>query len=227
MRSLIIGKGEVGKALFKVLKKHYPTFIRDKKDLKIDNIEIIHICFPYSKNFIKDVKKYQKEYKPKYIIIHSTVPVGTSRKLNAYHSPVRGVHPNLEKGIKTFVKYLAPDNKELKRYFKKAGIKVKTFNKQETTELAKILDTTYYGWNIVFCKEVKRICDKYGLNFNDVYTEFNKTYNEGYIKLGKKNVVRPVLKPVKGKIGGHCIIQNCLLLKDKITELILSFNKKY
>lgn len=227
MRSLIIGKGEVGKALFKVLKKHYPTFIRDKKDLKIDNIEIIHICFPYSKSFIKDVKKYQKEYKPKYTIIHSTVPVGTSRKLKAYHSPVRGVHPNLEKGIKTFVKYLAPDNKELKRYFKKAGIKVKTFNKQETTELAKILDTTYYGWNIVFCKEVKRICDKYGLNFNDVYTEFNKTYNEGYIKLGKKNVVRPVLKPIEGKIGGHCIIQNCFLLKDKITKLILNFNKRY
>lgn len=227
MRSLIIGKGEVGKALFKVLKKHYPTFIRDKKDLKIDNIEIIHICFPYSKSFIKDVKKYQKEYKPKYTIIHSTVPVGTSRKLKAYHSPVRGVHPNLEKGIKTFVKYLAPDNKELKRYFKKAGIKVKTFNKQETTELAKILDTTYYGWNIVFCKEVKRICDKYGLNFDDVYTEFNKTYNEGYTKLGKKNVVRPVLKPVKGKIKGHCVINNCLLLKDKITEIILNFNKKY
>ncbi|MDD5689914.1 MAG: hypothetical protein PHQ76_06565 [Caldisericia bacterium] len=227
MKSLIIGKGEVGSALFKVLKKHYPTFIRDKKDLKVDNIEVIHICFPYSKNFIKDVKKYQKEYKPKYTIIHSTVPVGTSRKLKAYHSPVRGVHPNLEKGIKTFVKYLAPDNKELKRYFKKAGIKVKTFNKQETTELAKILDTTYYGWNIVFCKEVKRICDKYGLNFNDVYTEFNKTYNEGYIKLGKKNVVRPVLKPIEGKIGGHCIIQNCFLLKDKITKLILNFNKRY
>ena len=107
MNSLIIGKGEVGTALWKILRKKYSTYITDKTDKQLD-IEIIHICFPYSKNFIKEVKRYRELFEPLYIVIHSTVPVGTSFECGAYHSPIRGVHPNLEEGIRTFVKYLAP-----------------------------------------------------------------------------------------------------------------------
>lgn len=230
-KTLIIGKGEVGNALFKVLSKTYHNiYIKDVEDLKINDVDLLHICYPYSKKFIKITENYIKQYNPKYTIIHSTVKVGTTRKLgkNVWHSPIRGIHPNIDSGILTFPKYLGGKyNKKLIKYFKNAKIEVQHTLNPETTELGKLLDTTYYGWNIIFCKETKRICKKYNADFDIVYTKMNDSYNRGYKILGKPNVSRPILIPIDGKIGGHCVINNCYLLKDKITKTILDFNKKY
>jgi len=200
MRSIIIGKGEVGTALSKVL---------GKDDLEP---EIIHICFPYSDDFISEVQRYQKLYKPRYTVIHSTVPVGTTTRCKAYHSPIRGVHPHLEEGIRTFVKYLAPKNEELKEYFEKAGIKIKLIDKPENTEALKLWSTTQYGRLIELEKEIHKYCKDNNLDFDIVYTGANRTYNKGYEKLGMEHVRRPILKHVEGKIGGHCILQNYKLL---------------
>ncbi|NMB92554.1 MAG: hypothetical protein GYA31_02970 [Parcubacteria group bacterium] len=227
---LIIGKGEIGKALYNILKPYYKVYIRDKDDDLNGTFDVLHICYPPIKNFINITKSYIKKYNPKLVILHSTVPVGYAKKVGAIavHSPIRGKHPHLEKGIKTFVKYFGgPKAKEAAKYFSQIGIKTKIMTNSETTELLKILDTTYYGWNIVFAKEVKRICDKLKLDFNEVYTIPNQDYNEGYIKLKMPHVVRPVLKPMEGKIGGHCIIPNLYLLKDWLTDIIKERNKKY
>lgn len=229
-KHLIIGAGEVGKSLHRVLKQYYEVSLYDRKDSFKGYFAVLHICYPTSKNFIKITKKYAARYKPKLIIIHSTVPVGTTAKISpsTVHSPIRGTHPHLEKGIKTFVKYFGGKKAgQAAKIFSNIEIKTKTFKKPETTELLKILDTTYYAWNIVFCKEVKRICDKLKLDFDEVYIIANSDYNEGYKKLGKPNVIRPVLKPIPGKIGGHCIIPNCDLLKDWLTDTIKKRNKKY
>lgn len=229
-KHLIIGRGEIGSALFNVLKKYCDISIRDKEgDLKGD-FDILHICYPPVKNFINITKNYIKEYNPKLVIIHSTIPIGTTQKISSFaaHSPVRGVHPCLEDGIKRFVKYFGGEKaKEAARYFSKIGIKTKVFADSKTTELLKILDTTYYGWNIVFAKEVKRICDELNLNFEEVYTIANQDYNEGYKKMGMNHVIRPILKPIKGKIRGHCIVPNADLLKDWLTDVIKKRNKKY
>jgi len=234
MKSLIIGNGEIGKGLFQVLEPVYPAIrirglepLPEGKNGEILNFEFLHICFPYSKNFIEEVEKYQDRYLPEHTIIHSTVPVGTSRKCSASHSPIRGQHPNMAESIKTFVKYLGGANEEIKKYFENAGIKIKVFNKSETTELLKILSTTYYAWNIVFCKEVLRICEDLNLDFDEVYTFPNNTYNDGYKKLGKRSVRRPILEPRPGPIKGHCLMQNCELLEDVITKTIIEFNKRY
>ena len=79
-------------------------------------------------------------------------------------------------------------------------------------ELAKLLDTTYYGYNILFAKYVNEMCQENDLDFDNVYTKPNKTYNSGYTELGKTNVIRPVLTPPDGEIGGHCVTQNFKLL---------------
>lgn len=229
-KHLIIGKGEVGSSLFNILKSYYQVFIRDKDDEFSDQFEVIHICYPNGKNFVKITKDYIEKYQPKIAIIHSTIPVGTTKKISeiAVHSPIRGLHPNLEKGVKTFVKYFSGQKaKEAAKFFSDIGIKTKIFKKSETTELLKILDTTYYGWNIVFCKEIKRICDNLNLDFGEVYTIANQDYNWGYKKLGKENVIRPVLKAAPGKIGGHCVVQNCDLLDDWLTKTIKERNKSY
>jgi hypothetical protein len=231
-RHLIIGAGEVGKALYSVLKSRYEVYIRDKVDDHnlSGRFEVLHIAYPGAKDFVFKTKRYIKKYRPNLVIVHSTVAVGTTKKIASFavHSPIRGVHPHLAEGIKTFVKYFGGKRaKTAAKIFSSIGIKTKIFQKPETTELLKILDTTYYGWNIVFCKEVKRICDKLKLNFDEVYTIANEDYNEGYKKLGKVNVVRPVLKPMPGKIGGHCVIPNCDLLDDWLTKTIKSRNRRY
>ena len=217
MKSLIIGSGEVGKALHKVLggeiiDKEFVIAYSGDVPPEPKQYDIIHICFPYSDDFIKEVKRYQKRYKPLYTVIHSTVPIGTSKHCKAHHSPIRGVHPHLEEGLKTFVKYLAPKSEELKEYFEKAGIKIKLIDKPENTEAGKLWSTTQYGRLIELEKEIYKYCEEKNLDFDIVYTEFNKTYNKGYEKLGMGYVRRPILKHMPGEIGGHCIMNNLTLL---------------
>ena len=230
MKSLIIGAGEVGTALYKVLKGTYPTVIMDRKPVKMQNFDVMHICFPYSDSFVQDVRAYQVIYAPKYTVIHSTVPVGTTKEVNeffqhfeynpTFFSPIRGVHPYLAKSIKTFVKYLSPPNRELKHYFEKCGIKVKEVKNPDNLEALKVWCTTQYGLNIILEKEIYRWCQEKKLDFDIIYTESNKTYNEGYRKLSMPKYSRYVLKHMKGGIGGHCVLPNLEFIKSPITKFI-------
>ena len=221
----IAGMGEVGRALYNILKDHYPIVTFDKEQNPVvdntyvpqapEQIEVLNVCFPYSDTFVKDVKQYQEELKPKYTVVHSTVPVGTSKKCNAIHSPIRGLHPNLESGIRTFVKFLGGHQaSEVADYFRRAGLRVMLFDNPETTEASKLFDTEYYRACIEFAHRVKRYCDKNNLNFSDVYRLPNITYNEGYTELGHSEYVRPVLEPIMKPIGGHCVQQNSKLIDD-------------
>jgi len=107
------------------------------------------------------------------------------------------------------------------------GIKTKVFYPSLTTEIGKLLDTSYYGLVIAWHGEMKRLCDKYKIDFGKAVADFNKTYNEGYTKLGKKNVIRPILYPPKGGIAGHCIVPNAKILrkyfKSRALDLILEY----
>lgn len=228
----ILGYGEIGQSLAKFYKN--PRIKDLNRDDGLSGVEILHICIPWSNNFAEIVKKEIKEINPKLTIVNSTVAPGTIKSIGGMivHSPVRGVHPNLYEGIKTFVKYIGADNKAAaqlaQRHFKGLGIKTKVFFPSITTELGKILDTTYYGICIAWHGEMKEICDKFGVNFEDVVTEFNRTYNEGYTKLGKKQFVRPVLYPPQNGKPKHCIVPNAAILNEyyqsPVFELLL---KKY
>jgi hypothetical protein len=233
MTQLVIGsKGQVGSALIEVLSEKYEVdgidYLSDRLPGKYD---VIHICIPYSEKFDEAVEVYSDLYLNSggLIIIHSTVPLGTSAKFNAVHSPIRGVHPNLAGGIRTFTKFFGgPRAAEAAWIFAQLGIEAVTSPRAEDTEAMKLWDTTYYGWNIVFEKAVKAYCDKHGLDFKVVYTWANEGYNEGYAKLGMSNVQRPVLKDYPGKIGGHCVIPNCKLLNgNDIADFILKKNEEY
>ncbi|MEK6914823.1 MAG: hypothetical protein AABW83_04185 [Nanoarchaeota archaeon] len=222
MKSLIIGYGEIGKALYNILEKEYPTYWSDKdKEEKEDKFEIIHICFPYSEFFIEDVKKYQEFYKPKYTIIHSTVPPGISRKLNAIHSPIIGLHPHLETSLKIFTKFIGGKNaSDIADYFRRSGIKVYLFDDPETTELMKILDTSFYGLCIEYVKEVKKLCEKNNVPF-EAWTIWTQNYNEGYKKLGFPEYNRPNLNPIMKRIGGHCVSPNLRLIDTKFHKFLI------
>jgi len=227
----ILGYGEIGQAIARFYKK--PKIKDLNRDDGLVGVDILHICIPWSKNFVKIVKKEIKQIKPRLTIIHSTVAPGTTKKIGGMvvHSPVRGVHPYLFEGIKTFVKYIGADNKRAaqlaKKHLEGLGIKTKVFYPSITTEIGKLLDTTYYGLCIAWHGEMKKLCDKYKIDFEKAVTDFNKTYNEGYKKLRKPNVVRPVLYPPRKGIGGHCIIPNATILKKYFKTPVLNFILKY
>lgn len=236
--SLIVGNGEIGSGLFKVLDDAYGdrVFIRDIGDPEWTHREFdyLHITIPYSKEFKTIVKAYIKLYKPSIVVIHSTVKPGTTKRISrrAIHSPIRGKHPLLAESIKTFVKFIGYDDNEplaneMAEYFIEAGIPTITMEDTKTTELLKIVSTTLYGWQIVAAKEVNRLCDKYGVNFENVYSVANQTYNDGYEKLGMGQFRKPSLAPTPGKIGGHCVVPNTRLINDFFTDLVKSCDKTY
>lgn len=229
MKSIIIGFGEIGKALFNTLEAvGYDVRCRDvEESIAPEPVDVLHICFPYSKNFVRGVKKYKRMYSPKYTIIHSTVPVGVSKKCDSYYSPVRGIHPHLETSLTTFVKYLAPKSVVLKKYFQNADIPIKEHSSRETLEAMKLYCTTIYGLNIIIEKEIWKFCKERGIDYDTVYTDCNKTYNDGYENMGLSKFKKYELSHSDGGIGGHCIIPNCKILKTDVARFILAQNKKY
>ena len=229
----IIGFGEVGQAMAKFYKN---PLIKDlNRDDGFKKIDVLHICIPYNKNFVRNMAKEIKAVKPKLTIVHSTVAPGTTKKLinltrnkMIVHSPVRGVHPHLYEGIKTFVKFIGAENRKAgqaaKKHLNSLGIKTRVVYPAKTTELGKLLDTTYYGLVIAWHGEMEKICDKEKVDFEKVATAFNKTYNEGYKKLGKINVIRPILSPPEKGCGGHCMLENSILLKESFPAYSQTFD---
>lgn len=242
MKVGILGFGEIGQAIHKVYSNNssnFKFFIKDlNRDDGLDDLDVLNISIPYndSFNFIEVVA--DTILKSKLTIIHSTIPVGTIRKLktllpesNIVHSPCRGIHPNLYEGIITFPKFIGStsvnDSELAAKHLESLGIKTIICENSETTELAKLLDTSYYGICIAYHGEAKKACEKFGANFNEVMTTYNTTYNIGYTLLGKLNVVRPVLTPPIDGIGGHCVVENAELLSRQFESPALDFIKNY
>ena len=238
MKIGIVGHGQVGQAVAKLYSETDTTktwfnfdkiLIYDPYQGMLDDIsdvDILNVCIPYTKDFVSIVKDLPTPNW--YTVIHSTVPVGTTEKFGHkfLHSPVRGVHPNLYEGLKTFVKFIGGDEQLAEAYsghLKTLGVETHICKDAKTTELSKLADTTYYGLCIAFTSDMKKLCDEYDLDFMEVMTKYNNTYNEGYKKLGKPNVVRPVLYPTD-KIGGHCVIPNAKLLpRTKLIDGLLDY----
>lgn len=238
----IIGYGEIGSSLHKVYQdfpnKFNVVLLDPFKDLNnnLKDCEIINICISQGSGFVGDVVRYIKMFNPDLTIIHSTIPVGTTDKIikeskaNVVHSPIRGVHPNLYTGIKTFKKYIgSPVDKAIElcyTHFDELGLYYNVIKDAKATELAKLLSTTYYGLVIAWHGEMKKMADKYGVDFSMI-GDWTQTYNEGYKELKMSNVIRPNLYPPDGNIGGHCVIPNTEILKEQINSMALDLILEY
>ena len=236
MDVLIVGHGEVGKSVQKVVEasgKHR-VFTRDIEDVAIGGeLGVMHICIPFSEGFVKAVAGYVSKYKPKLTIIESTVYPGTTEEVHKesggllVHSPVRGRHPNIDEGILKFVKFIGPVSKEAGEmaleYYNGLGLKAEVLNSPRETELGKLLSTTYYAVNIAFHQEMDRMCDHFGAEFKQAVSRFNATCT-----MDKEHKVpRPVMYP--GVIGGHCLLPNIDILKkgveSEFLDMILKSNE--
>lgn len=220
---LVIGFGEIGKSMYNVIKKSgkFNLFKKDKEELDLNcGIDVMHICIPHSDDFVEVCCGYIDRYKPKLIIINSTVSPGVTEKVynktNALivHSPVRGRHPHLADGILKFLKFIGPTSKEAgelaKKHFDEINVKSEVLGSAIETELGKLFSTTYYAVNIAFHQEMDRICEKFGADFKQAVTRFNETCTMDI----NHTVPRPIMFP--GVIGGHCLIPNINILKKDV-----------
>jgi 3-hydroxyisobutyrate dehydrogenase-like beta-hydroxyacid dehydrogenase len=230
----ILGFGEIGQAVSQLYDQ--PLKIKDlDRDDNLFNLDLVHICIPFTDKFVDIVVDFAYSNVPKNCIVHSTVAPKTIELLNERtknlfnfsHCPVRGVHPNLLKGLLTFETFWGCDfeSPELEDHLRKLNLKINKVS-SKTSELSKLLDTTYYGLCIAWHAEVKKMCDELDVDFEKVSTLYNQTYNEGYKALGKENVVRPVLYPTE-KIGGHCVIPNTEILQKDFSSLAFDLILKY
>lgn len=223
--ALVVGNGEVGRALSCVLSGEYDTRVIDLEpnpDKNIGDVQFMHICFPYSDAFVQAVRDYQERYKPVCTVIHSTVPVGTCAELGAVHSPVVGKHPNLVRSLQAFTKFVGGEQAcKVSEHLNKAGIKCYVTDKAETTELMKLLSTLFYGVCIEFTREVANLCGLKGIPF-EAWTLWTTFYNQGYGQMGYQEYTRPLLiPPGPGPLGGHCIYANTFLLDENdFTKLV-------
>ena len=234
---VIIGGGEVGSTLYKIMSRVNPTavfdidkskeklppneFLNDYKNKK--NIRILHICFTFvnQEDFIKSTIEYIKTYNPKLVDIHSTISRGTTVKISErtsipiIFSPTRGVHTRFLEDMEYYTKFWATvsTDKKMISLFRQslsdAGFKLKQMTSPDTLELAKLLtDTTYYGVLISYAQQVKLVCDKHGVDYDEMW----QFAEEPHIKIGN----RPKMYP--GFIGGHCVIPNLFLLDDDVYQ---------
>lgn len=66
MDVLVIGLGEIGKPLLEIVRGTYNAFGLDIQQEEIkEKIDVMHICFPYSKNFVSNVVDYIRRFQPK------------------------------------------------------------------------------------------------------------------------------------------------------------------
>lgn len=221
MRHLVIGLGEVGSAIQAILQcDGYDT--KSGMEAPGGSFDTLHICFPYSLSFEAQVLQYKSYFNADLVVVHSSVPVGTCDPQGWVHSPVRGVHPHLEQGIRTFVKYFGGEAAFIaKRPFEDAGIICQANPLASNTEALKLWDTTQYGLMIMIQKMIKAYCEEHSLDFELIYTDANHTYDIGYEQLGRPEVARPYLKFMPGPIGGHCVIPNAKILVDTTTIMEL------
>ena len=227
MKHMIVGMGEVGKALFSILKEKdrevYGIDLESRGGFPIRNPDIMHITFPYTPQFVREVNNYKKRIRPEFIIIHSTVMPGTTEKIqyvNTFYSPVRGQHDALVKDLKRYDKYIAPEpperlSQELAEFFN-----LKFRENPVDLELTKLLDTTQYGILIAWAQEASRIANMFNVPYPFVL-EFGRQTFEFY-------GLRPEIWP--GFCGGKCVRQNIALLrkiyKSKFFDAFIDSNRR-
>ena len=240
MTDIVLGMGEVGETLFNLLVERNIDCVGidlDSSKCKnysensiIENPEYLHVCLPGELNqFVEITSNWVNKIEGlKVVIIHSTVKPGTTKniqekaKIPIIFSPVRGVHKRFLDDIKKYTKFISSDDKQIDSKIKldleKRFEKVDWMSSTKTAELAKILvDTTYYGWLINYAQITKMICEKEGVDFDEMW----KFADEIHENLGN----RPKMFP--GIIGGHCVIPNLSLVKYENLDIVKKINELY
>ena len=242
-KDVVAGLGEIGSPILKLFSKTEiivgydlnEKLMNKNKFNKLENLptSFLHITIPVTAKFDSNVIQLYKKFKPDCIVIHSTIPPGTTERLQKklksplIYSATRGVHKRMLSDIKLYTKFFSISNSAPKKQWavkifskkmRDCGVKTKKMSKPETLELAKILcDTSYLGWLINYSQITNVIAKNFGVNYDEMWTFSDEIHKH----LGN----RPKMYP--GYIGGHCVIPNLELINNKTLNLIKEMNTSY
>ena len=242
-KDIVVGLGEIGSPILKLIssatiavgydinKKH----MNKNKFNKYQNIDtyFLHVCIPFTKEFITNVVLLSEKFNPEAIIIHSTVSPYTTKKLQdklnipIIYSATRGVHKRMLSDLRRYAKFYSIESNaprknwasiNFSKLMKKCGVKTKKMSSPLTLELAKIIvDTSYYGWLINYAQLSNMIAIQNKVDYDEMWSFADEIHKF----LGN----RPKMYP--GFIGGHCVIPNLELIDHKTLNLINEINSDY
>jgi len=216
MSDLVIGMGEVGRALAQFL-DCLGRDITPRDSGQTDIPDTIHIAFPWSSTFVEEVLVYERLYSPNLVIVHSTIPVGTCDPHGWVHSPVRGRHPDLVYALRMFTK---PFGGPRAREVSWPSSDVSFYPRARDTEAGKLWELAQFGLQVRITQAIYEWCEKNNVDPEIAYRMFAYEYNQGYKGIGDSRFARPVLDYVPGDIGGHCVSQNMAFLDHTIARVV-------
>lgn len=225
-KRIVVGyRGEIGRAIFKIfdatfgLELKTPPNLASMIDDDLDRI-VMHICIPYTDEFMDTVINYAKEYKPSIIIVHTTCAIGTTRLLNdnlpnvsVVHASVNCRHPNTETDIRKYDMFVGAlnerDGNEACDYIERFGIITYLCDTPESSEFNKIAGTEYCKTMVEFFADLKELTDSDDkLNWKECIAYFENLMSKSD---GWKRVYRRgdrIDTPISGK---HCLNSNSKL----------------
>jgi len=235
----ILGYGTIGQAVRKLYRESCfgEPAVKNRKTKRNDfdyNVEmdVLNVCLLYNERFIDYVIREIEATRARLTIIHSAVAPLTTKAIRqsvrrpVVHSPFRGSHRYPRKSLLSFVKYIGAENltdaKMAKDHMKFLGYKRRpiVYMPAVTTELNKLISTSYFGVCIAFTNYVSKLCDIYRIPFSS-FENFNKTYNWGFGRLGLRKFSRPTLVPSNGEIGGNNVVPNAKILRRSLKSKLL------
>lgn len=208
---LVVGLGEVGGPLLEVLGTAHRAFGRDVADRAFHGVQILHVCFPFGPEFVASAARYVARYRPEVVVVNSTVVPGTTRAIQeetatpAVYSPVRGKHARMAEELRRYRKFVAGTSAEavatVAGHFAAAQVATRRMSCPESLELAKLLETSYFGVLVAWAQEMDRFAASTGADYAEMAGFFEEI-----------DFFPPVsFEP--GYIGGHCVMPNLDLLE--------------
>ncbi len=209
---LIVGLGEVGRPLLEILSGTHQAAGRDLEDQAFHGVRILHLCFPFGPDFVSAAERYVSLYEPEVVVVNSTVVPGTTRAVQqvtgtpAVYSPVRGKHARMTEELRRYRKFVAGTSAQavaaVEDHFTAAGMTTQRMSSFESLELAKLLETTYFGVLVAWAQEM----DRFAAAADADYWETTGFFEEiGFF---------PPVSFEPGFIGGHCVMPNLDLLEQ-------------
>ena len=206
---------------------------------------VAHICVPVGSSenvpmeeeiFCNMVYDLVKRFRVQQWIIHSSLTLGIVKKLTIFLTvwkevemifiPLRGTHGQLASEIiidPIYIGIFKPENIHaswITEYLSTMGFMILNWVSASEAALAKLVSVVWFGLNIAFVQEIFLLCQKEGLDFAKVYTDYARHDRVGkqyYPLTPFPNFVhRPIFYP--GVIGGKCVIQDEILLKPNLVN---------
>lgn len=229
---IVIGyKGEIGSAIMQYVQGTVGIDIECSEGKLVKGDTFLHICIPYSKKFIEQVIGYIHQYDPLVVLVHTTCPVGTTRKIHEQittgivHVPVHGSHPNILEDIRLYHFFVgAMDDyigqlvcDYLDRY---AVVDVRAYlcSSPESTEFHKIMSTELVRHTIQFYQIWKQHCMKMHINWAEVIAALQMIHDCD-VRAGRQPFNARIFQragPIDTEVSGkHCLSTNKYLVPGK------------